>query len=94
MSSWYLEMGNDTLPSHLPGCIQKFPDSADNEIYAYSSKHTLRSNTKGYDGKTYYPDSQNSDTTVPSGREFYHLQFSLQEASPETFGYTLVQFFV
>jgi hypothetical protein len=35
-------------------------------------------------------NSQNSDTTAPSGRELYHLQFSLQAASPETFGYTLV----
>jgi hypothetical protein len=26
----------------------------------------------------------------PSGRELYHLPFSLQAASPETFGYTLV----
>jgi len=34
--------------------------------------------------------TQNSDTTAPSGRELYHLQFSLQEASPGTFGYTLV----
>jgi len=25
-----------------------------------------------------------------SGREMFHLQFSLQVASPETFGYTLV----
>jgi hypothetical protein len=25
-----------------------------------------------------------------SGRELYHLQFSLQAASPETFEYTLV----
>jgi len=25
-----------------------------------------------------------------SGRELYHLQFSLQAASPETFGYTLI----
>jgi hypothetical protein len=33
---------------------------------------------------------KNSDTTAPSGRELYHLQFSLQAASPETFGYTLV----
>jgi len=33
---------------------------------------------------------KNSDTTVPSGRELYHLQFSLQAASPETFGYILV----
>jgi hypothetical protein len=31
-----------------------------------------------------------SDTTAPNGRELYHLQFSLQAASPETFGYTLV----
>jgi hydroxymethylpyrimidine pyrophosphatase-like HAD family hydrolase len=27
---------------------------------------------------------------IPSGRELYHLQFSFQGASPETFGYTLV----
>jgi hypothetical protein len=33
------------------------------------------------------------DTTAPSGREPYHLQFSLQFASLETFGYTLVQYF-
>jgi hypothetical protein len=50
----------------------------------------LRNNTKGYGGKTHYIDSQNRDTTAPSGRELYHLQFSLQAASPETFGYTLV----
>jgi hypothetical protein len=28
--------------------------------------------------------------TASSGRELYHLQFSLQEISPETFGYTVV----
>jgi hypothetical protein len=33
---------------------------------------------------------KNSDTNGPSGRELYHLQFLLQAASPETFGYTLV----
>jgi len=27
---------------------------------------------------------------LPSGRELYHLQFLLQAASPETFGYTLI----
>jgi hypothetical protein len=27
---------------------------------------------------------------APSGREPYYLQFSLQEASPETFGYNFV----
>jgi len=35
----------------------------DNEIYAYNNKHSLRSNTKGYGGKTHYTDSQNSDIT-------------------------------
>jgi hypothetical protein len=48
-------------------------------------KHSLRSNTKGYGGKTHWTNSQNSDTTAPSGTELYHLQFSLQAASPETF---------
>jgi len=51
----------------------------------------LRSNTKGYGGKTHYTDSQNSDTIAPSGRELYYdLHFSLQTTSPETFGYTLL----
>jgi len=50
----------------------------------------LRSYTKGYGGKPHYTDPQNSDSTSPSGSELYHLQFSLQTASPETFGYTLV----
>jgi hypothetical protein len=30
------------------------------------------------------------DATASSGRKLYHLHFSLQEASPETFGYTLI----
>jgi len=34
--------------------------------------------------------SQNNDTIAPNARELYHLQFSLQAVSPETFGYTLV----
>jgi hypothetical protein len=33
---------------------------------------------------------KNNDTTAPSDRELYHLQFSLQAASPETFAYTLI----
>jgi hypothetical protein len=45
----------------------------------------------GCDGKTDYTFSQNSDTSAPSGRELYLLQFSLQMASLETFGYTIVQ---
>jgi hypothetical protein len=50
----------------------------------------MRSNIKGYGGKTHKTDSQNSDTTASNGRELYHVQFSLQAASPETFGYALV----
>jgi hypothetical protein len=72
------------------GCIQKFSDWVDKEIYAYNNKHSLRSNTKCYGGKTHYIDSQNSDTSAPSDRDLYHLQFSLQAASLETFGYTVV----
>jgi hypothetical protein len=34
--------------------------------------------------------TQNNHTAAPNGREMCHLQFSLQPASPETFGYTLV----
>jgi hypothetical protein len=51
-------------------------------------------NTKGCGGKTQVNDSQNKDTTAPSRRDIYHLQFSLQAASPETFGYTLVTYSV
>jgi hypothetical protein len=55
-----------------------------------NNKHSLKTNTKCYGSKTLQTYSQNSDTTAPSGRELYHLQFSLQAASPETFEYTLV----
>jgi hypothetical protein len=71
-------------------CIQKFPDRVDNEINAYVWYYSLRSNTKGYGGKTHYTDSQNSDKTAPNCRELCHFQFWLQVASPETFGYTVV----
>jgi hypothetical protein len=77
------------LMKNIRRCIQKFPDWVDNEINN-KSKNLLRSNTKGYGNKTHFTDSQNSDTTAPSGRELNLLQFSLQAASPETFGYTLV----
>jgi hypothetical protein len=38
--------------------------------------------------------TQNSDTTAPSDRELYHLQFSRQAASPETFGYTVLRAYI
>jgi hypothetical protein len=80
---------------HLRGCIKKFPDLVDNEINNNNNnnnndKHWLRRNTKGYGVKTHLTGSQNSDTTAPSDIALYYLQFSLQAASPETFGYTLV----
>jgi hypothetical protein len=75
---------------HIRGRIQKFPDWVDNEIYAYLWYYSLRSNTNVYGGKTHWTDSQNRDKTAPSDRDLYHLQFSLQAVSPETFGYTLV----
>jgi hypothetical protein len=40
--------------------IQKFPDWVDNEINNNNNnnnKHSLRSNTKGYGGKTHWTDS-------------------------------------
>jgi len=55
----------------------KVPGLSLNEIDAYNNKHSLRNNTIGYGGKTHQTVSQNSDTTAPSGRELYHLQFKL-----------------
>jgi hypothetical protein len=81
----------------LRACIKKFPHRVDNEIHNHNNnnnnnnnKHSLRSNTNGYGSKPRYTDSQNSDTTAPSDTELYHLQFSLQAARPEMFGYPLV----
>jgi hypothetical protein len=57
--------------SYLRRCIQKFPGWVHNEINNSSNKHSSRSNTKGYGNKIHQTDSQNSDTTAPSGRELY-----------------------
>jgi hypothetical protein len=81
----------DPLCSYVRGFMQNFPDWVDNELYPYIYYYSLRSNTNGYGGKTYQADSQNSDTTAPSGKKLFHLHFSLQAASPETFGYTFVR---
>jgi hypothetical protein len=58
--------------------------------YKLTTINTREATQRVNGGKTHYADSQNNDITLPSGRELYHLQFSLQAASPETFGYTLV----
>jgi hypothetical protein len=58
-------------------------------MYTYNSKQTLvKKQHKGL----WRQNSLNSDATAPSGRELYHLQFSLQAASPETFGYSFVYY--
>jgi hypothetical protein len=70
--------------SNIRRCIQKFPDWVDKDIYAYIV------NTRCYPlhrDMTAKLSRLNSDTTAPSGRQLYHLQFSLQVASPEIFGY-------
>jgi hypothetical protein len=72
------------------GFIRKFPDWVDNETYAYRWYSSLLSPWKGYGGKIHYTGSQNSYTTAPSGKDLCHLQFSLQAANSETFGYTFV----
>jgi hypothetical protein len=51
----------------LRGCIQKFQDLVDNEINN-NNEHSLRSNTKGYGGKTHYTDSQNNGTHLVEER--------------------------
>jgi hypothetical protein len=79
-----------TVEFNIRGCNQTFPDWVHNKLYAYLWYYSRRSNTKVYGGKTHWTDSQNSDKTAPSGRELYHLQFSLKAASPDIFGYTFV----
>jgi hypothetical protein len=42
----------EKLKMYIRGCIQKFQDWVDNKIYADNNKHSLGSDTKGYEGKT------------------------------------------
>jgi len=56
------------------------------EVYAFLWYYYIRSNKKGYGGNTHHTDSQNTQPHLVA--ELYHLQFSLQAASPDTFGYT------
>jgi len=48
----HLKMWIAMINDNVRGCIQKFPDWVDKEIYAYNNKHSLGSNKNGYDGKT------------------------------------------
>jgi hypothetical protein len=80
--------------SIIGGFIQKFPDWVDKLICAYIWYYSFLSPSKEHGVKTHKTDSQNSDTTESDGRELHHLQFSLQGANPETFGYNLVYWFL
>jgi hypothetical protein len=51
---WYSDHTHRLQKKKVWGCIEKFPDCVDNEINKHNNnKHTLRSNTKGYGGKTH-----------------------------------------
>jgi hypothetical protein len=52
MLCFHTDLNFSPLLTHCE-CIQKFPDWVDNEIYAYNNKHSWRSYTKGYGGKTH-----------------------------------------
>jgi hypothetical protein len=46
-------MGSSLNKHVIRGSIQKFPDEVDNEINNNNNKHSSRSSTKGYGGKTH-----------------------------------------
>jgi hypothetical protein len=84
----------------LPGDIEKHAKGVRQDTRVYPKVSGLSHNEikkqqtlvekqhKGLWRQTHQTDSQNIGTTASSGRELYHLQFSFQAASPETFGYT------
>jgi hypothetical protein len=55
ISDWVSRSNDHAMVSwnkhYIWGYMQKFPDWVDNEIN--NNKHSLRSNTKGYGGKTH-----------------------------------------
>jgi hypothetical protein len=68
----------------LQGCMQNFPD------WAITKWTTTIINTRWEaTQKVMVAKFTRLTHTAPNGREMYHLQFSLQAAGPETFGYTL-----
>jgi hypothetical protein len=102
LRSFMLYLYNDTVSTvdSIRGYIQKFPDWVDNEINSNSSSSSSNNNNNNNNNSWEATQSimaakltrvtQNGDTIAPSGRELYHLQFSLHAANPETFGYSLV----
>jgi hypothetical protein len=51
---WQITFLNIMNGEHVQGCIQTFPNWVDYEINNNNkNKHSLRSNTKGYGGKTH-----------------------------------------
>jgi hypothetical protein len=71
-------------------CIQKFPDWVGKEIYIYLGITRWEATQRVMTAKRTRLTHKIAIINAPSGREQYHLQFSLQAVSPETFGYTFV----
>jgi hypothetical protein len=70
--------------------LSKFSGLSHNEMYANNKTHIEKQHI-GLWRQNSLDWLTKSDTTASNGREMYHFQFSLQAASPETFGYTLVR---
>jgi hypothetical protein len=79
---------NPARNMNVRGYIQKFPNWVDKEIS--TTINTVEKQHKGLWRQNSLDSFTNSNKTARSGREFCHLQFSLQVASPETFEHTLV----
>jgi hypothetical protein len=79
---------HSTTSSHITaGCIQKFPDWVDNEIYAYNNKHSFGEATQRVMVAKLTTLTHKTATQLHLVAEgfIYHFQFTLQVASPETF---------
>jgi len=50
---WIQSSEEDCTWTNILGCIQNYPDWVDNDKDDYNNKHSLRSNTKDYGGKTH-----------------------------------------
>jgi hypothetical protein len=69
--------------------MQKFLDWVDNEIYAYNNKHS-RSNTQRDTAAKLTRLTHKIAIQLHLVAQLYHLRFSLEAASPEISGYTVV----
>jgi hypothetical protein len=81
------------IPEKVRGRIQKFPDRVIMKYTLTTINTCWEATQRVTAAKLTRLTHKSSDTTAPNGRELYHLQFSLQAVSPETFGYPLFSFY-